>query len=79
MKLYKYESLTEFEYWAGAKDTAKYLTDDEMDTIEGILEELYPDGMDETELNDLFWFEDNLIAEWLGYKDFEAIMEREEA
>lgn len=79
MRLYKEDSITSFEFWGGAKDTVKYLTDDEMDTIENILEDLYPDGMDETELNDLFWFEDNLIAEWLGYEDFEAIMEREEA
>ena len=79
MKLYKYESLTEFEFWSGARDTVKYLTEDELDAIEEMLEELYPDGMDETELNDLFWFEEDTIAEWLGYKDFEAIMEREEA
>lgn len=79
MRLYKDESISNFKFWGGAKDTAKYLTDDEMDTIEGILEELYPDGMDETTLNDIFWFEDNLIAEWLGYDSFEAIMEREEA
>ena len=79
MKIYKEENLSEFEFWSGAKDTVKYLTEDELDTIEEILEELYPDGMGETELNDLFWFEDNLIAEWLGYEDFEAIMEREEA
>ena len=78
MKVYRDESLTEFEFWSGAKDTAMYLTDDEMDTIENILEELYPEGMSETELNDLFWFEDDLIAEWLGYDSFDEIMNREE-
>ena len=76
MKLYKDESISGFEFWSGAKDTVKYLTDDEMDTIESILEEQYPDGMSETELNDFFWFEDDLIAEWLGYEDFETIMNR---
>ncbi len=79
MKVYKEQSLSGFEFWSGARDTVKYLTEDELDAIEEMLEELYPDGMDETELNDLFWFEDDLIAEWLGYEDFEAIMEREEA
>jgi len=78
MNIYKEENLSNFEFWSGAKDTAEYLTDDELDQIEEILDELYPEGMDETELNDLFWFEDDLIAEWLGYDDFEAIMEREE-
>lgn len=76
MKLYKDESISSFEFWSGAKDTAKYLTDDELNTIESILEEQYPDGMSETELNDFFWFEDDTIAEWLGYEDFEDIMNR---
>lgn len=78
MKLYREESIRTFDFWSGAKDTAKYLTEDELDTIEAILEEQYPDGMDETELNDFFWFEDDTIAEWLGYEDFEAIMNRDE-
>ncbi|OQB14299.1 MAG: hypothetical protein BWY15_01154 [Firmicutes bacterium ADurb.Bin193] len=78
MKIYKEESLTDFEFWSGAKDTAKYLTDEELTTIESYLEELFPDGMDETELNDFFWFEDDTIAEWLGYEDFEALMNRNE-
>ena len=77
MKIYKDESISSFDFWAGAKDTVKYLTDDEMETIEFILEDLYPDGMSETDLNDFFWFRDDLIAEWLGYDSFEEIMERE--
>ena len=78
MKLYKDESISNFEFWSGAKDTVKHLTYDEMDTIESILEDLYPEGISETDLNDIFWFEDDLIAEWLGYDSFEAIMNREE-
>ena len=78
MKIYKHESLTEFEFWSGAKDTVKYLTDEELDTIEEILHQVYPDGVDETELNDFIWFEADVLAEWLGYEDFEEIMEREE-
>ncbi len=71
------KSIRNFEFWSGAKDTAKYLTDDELDTIESMLEELYPEGMSETELNDFFWFEDDTIAERLGYNNFEEIMSRE--
>lgn len=66
------------ECWSGARDTVKYLTDDEIDTILTILEDCYPDGMTETELNDFFWFEDETIAEWLGYNSFDEIMERED-
>jgi len=77
MKLYKEESISNFKFWGGAKDTAKYLTSDELDTIESILVKGNPDGMSETEPNGFFWFENNLIAEWLGYEDFEAIKTRD--
>ena len=76
MKLYREESITNFDFWSGAKNTVKHLTDEELTTIESYLEEIFPDGMDETELNDFFWFEDDLIAEWLGYENFEAIINR---
>lgn len=78
MKMYKEESLTNFNFWSGAKDTVKYLTHDELETIESILEDSNPDGMSETEINDFFWFENDTIAEWLGYSDFEEIMDRED-
>ena len=70
-------TLKNFDFWSGAKDTVKYLTESELDTIESYLEELYPEGMTDTELNDFMWFEDDTIAEWLGYNDFDEIMERE--
>lgn len=53
--------------WSGALDRVKCLSDDELNTIIGILTEEYPDGIDETELNDFFWFEDDTYAEWLGW------------
>lgn len=77
MKIYMETSLRNFEFWSGAKDTVKYLTLEELDTIEEILEDSYPDGIGETELNDIFWFEDDMLAEWLGYNNFEEIMNRE--
>lgn len=76
MKVYRDISLGEFDFWAGAKDRVKHLTQDELEQIEQILEEISPEGLSEHELNDLFWFEDDLIAEWLGYQNFEEIEER---
>ena len=76
MRLFKEESLRNFDFWSGAADTVKYLTSEEIDSIESILDDLYPHGMNETELNDFFWFDNDIIAEWLGYEDFESIMER---
>lgn len=67
--------LRDFDFWSGAKDTVDYLTSDELDTIEDMLEDAYPDGMTETQLNDLFWFDTDVIAEWLGYEDWETLYE----
>lgn len=79
MTIISHKSLQEFEFWGGAPQTVKYLTDEELDIIEEILKDCYPEGMDETAINDFFWFEDDTIAEWLGYANFEEIMEREES
>lgn len=76
MKVYKEVNACDFDFWSGAKDTVKYLTDEEVNMIFEMLEELYPEGMDETQVNDFFWFEDDTIAEWLGYRSFEEIMDR---
>ena len=73
MKIYYEQSLRDFDFWGGAKDRVKYLSDEQLDTIENTLEELYPEGMSETEINDLFWFEEDTIAEWLGYENFDKI------
>lgn len=68
------QSLRDFRFWSGARSTVQYLTWDDLDTIEDILES---DGCTytDTDINDMFWFEDDLIAEWLGYRDFEELME----
>jgi hypothetical protein len=70
----KDKRLRDFDFWSGAKDTVDYLTSDDLDTIEDMLEDAYPDGMTETQLNDLFWFDTDVIAEWLGYDDFESLI-----
>ena len=77
MRIYREIPLTQFEFWAGGKDTVEELTNSELEQIEQILEEIYPEGMSEFEVNDIFWFERDLIAEWLGYEDFDEIMRRE--
>ena len=76
MKVIQEMSLNDFEFWSGARDTVEQLTEDEIDQIESILEDQCPDGLSETEINDIFWFEDDMIADWLGYESFEQLMER---
>ena len=75
MRVYKeVSSAYDFEFWGGAKDTVKYLLDHEVNIIFDHLEMLNPEGMTETEVNDFFWFDRDSIAKWLGYDDFEEII-----
>tara|TARA_R110001606_G_C15320741_1_gene644629 strand:- start:1027 stop:1326 length:300 start_codon:yes stop_codon:yes gene_type:complete len=67
MRTYKENaSLTDFEFWSGGKDFADNLTYTELKEVENQLEDLYPEGMTETQINDLFWFDDEGICEMLG-------------
>ena len=65
--------------WSGAKSWVEDLTDDEIDTIIDILNDEYPDGIDETTLNDFFWFEPDTYAQWLGYADAEDMLNSKKA
>lgn len=73
MKIISETSLAHFEYWSGAKDTANRIWEEKgeegFDQLEAILEDMYPDGIDETELNDLLWFDAETVYEWLGIGD----------
>ena len=66
MKIYT-ESISDFKAWAGAIETWNALGQHgKISTLESVLEEIYPDGISETSLNDLLWFEPELICEWVG-------------
>lgn len=61
-------SLVNFEFWAGAKQNAEMLDYNELEQLEYILEDIYSEGMTDTLINDLFWFDFGIICEWLGYE-----------
>lgn len=66
--------LNSFQAWSGAKDTLDRIQrEGKCAELENILEELYPDGMTETELNDLLWFDSESVYEWLGIRTEEQI------
>ena len=69
MKVYKEMNLRDFEFWSGAKSNAETLTDEQLDMVESILEDAFQDGLDETQINDIFWFDFDTIREWLGIED----------
>lgn len=66
MKVINEMSLQDFEFWCGAKDTADQLTTREFQLVESQLEELYPDGMTENQINDLFRFDENFVFQLCG-------------
>ena len=69
--------LNSFEAWSGAKDTLDRIQrEGKCSLLEQILEDIYPDGMTETELNDLLWFEPETVYEWLGIRS-EGQIEKE--
>lgn len=69
MKLYKeIDSIEDYEAWSGARDTIKRLEElDAVETLDAQLDDLFPDGCSETELNDFLWFETETIAELVGH------------
>ena len=66
MKIYTEQSLANFKFWSVAKENAEMLSVEQMEQVEAILEDCYPDGVDETTINDLFWFEFETVLDWLG-------------
>lgn len=72
MTIINEQPLENFEFWSGACFVAEKLTSDEFNVIEELPEELYPYGMEETQVNEFFWFEGDTIAQALGYEDEKA-------
>ena len=72
MKIIKEISFSQFEPWSGAVDTYNLIVEaGKEDELEAILEDLYPDGLSDTELNDLLWFESEWLLESLGIAEEE--------
>ena len=65
--------LRNFEGWSGGESTLATLSYDQIDTLQFILEDAYPEGIDETQLNDILRFETDWIAELLGFTDWECL------
>lgn len=77
MRIYEEKNLPTFEFWGPAENNALRLTWAEMEQIEDVLSELYPDGIEATNLNDLFAYDFESVCEWIGL-DAEEVYNREE-
>ena len=66
MKVISEINLTNFDFWSGAKNHS--FTYEELKEIEFQFEGIYPDGMEDVQINDLFWFEEEFLCELIGLK-----------
>ena len=68
MKVYNNNlSLRNFDAWSGAVDTKEAIIDAGKEKeYDFLIDELYPDGLTDTQLNDLLWFEEDWLFEMLG-------------
>ena len=66
------QTLADFDAWSGAKDTKEtILNNNKGDEFDALIEELYPGGLTETQLNDILWFETDWLYESLGISEEE--------
>lgn len=69
-----YRDFCEFEPWSGAVPVWERIDNEgKLDDLEAVLDELYPDGMSETSLNDLLRFESEEVFGWLGMRTLSEI------
>ena len=72
MKTYNELSIRGFDAWSGAIETKQAIIEaGKAEDFDSLIEELYPDGLTETQLNDILWFEEDWIFENLGISEEE--------
>lgn len=69
---------TKYQPWSGAISTYETIVEaGKQEEFENLIEELYPNGIEETLLNDILWFESDWILESLGLSEEEEEDEEE--
>lgn len=70
------KSLADFKFRGGAIYTVTHMTSKQIEQVEEFLEiDMIDGGYTPIEINDLFWFEADTIANWLGFESFAALEE----
>lgn len=72
MKVYSEVTLMSFDAWSGAVSRKREIMDaGKGEEFDALIEECYPDGLSETDLNDILWFEEDWWCEALGMEEEE--------
>lgn len=65
-----YMSIRDFEPWCGAVDTRERILELGLaDQFDMLIDEIYPDGLTPTKLNDILWFDDDWVFGALGIEE----------
>ena len=66
LKIYV-DTTANYKPWSGAVNTYETIEEeDKLDDLDFLLEELYPEGISESHLNDILWFESDWVFAQLG-------------
>lgn len=66
-------SVGNFDGWSGAEDTIEKVREaGKIDELDQILEEMFPEGISTTGLNDLLRFDDEYVLSLLGIEESEG-------
>ena len=66
--------LSQFEFWSGAKERTDHLTIEQLDRLDNLMPEVLGENPTDAAINNLFWFEEDYIAQLLGFNSFEALV-----
>lgn len=66
-------SLWDFEFWGVDEELLCMLDSSDYASIETQLESEYYDGIEEEELNDIFRYDEDFVAQMLGYEDYDEM------
>ena len=67
--------LREFKAWAGGSETLEKIREFDithpgsMEAAQQYIEECFGDEIDETAINDMLWFDEDEILDYIGYTD----------
>ena len=72
MKIIREISISNFEAWCGAEDMINVIIEhDKVEDFDYAIEELYPDGITEVELNDILRFDTEFVYSIIGIEEEE--------
>lgn len=63
-------SFIHYQPWAGARDTYALIDcHNKLEDLDRLITECYPEGLTETELNDILWFDSDWVLDNLGIEN----------